>query len=341
MRRPRPAVLYKENSVEDYSDLIMANEDVLDRSSEYFTNWTMTLTLRHTTKTGISRMNWLAIIRNYENSSNIARDKYARLRNQVEDLVGSLKTSQDEDVLAEISEQLLTVVVNAIIYNDYEIQENPCFVGGIPIQMFQTSTLTLQMFISAGGLNVLVEFLEDDYEDERDLVLIGVNGICRVCLSCRDLRRKTIFARILSRNSVLDPLSLVLSRVLDEDGELAEVIEGRIANTFFIFSQAENHVKEMVAERTSGPLTVLAGVLKELRRMSPVHQVTMLKFIQNLSMLSTTLDALQNSNAIDVLTELLQSTMGRSHFREVSNQILNTIYNMSFEQDSTGRRSIE
>ena len=30
-RRARPAALYKENSVEDYSDLIMANEDVLDR----------------------------------------------------------------------------------------------------------------------------------------------------------------------------------------------------------------------------------------------------------------------------------------------------------------------
>ena len=46
--------------------------------------------------------------------------------------------------------------------------------------MYQTSTLTLQMFVSAGGLNVLVEFLEDDYEDERELVLIGVNGIWSV-----------------------------------------------------------------------------------------------------------------------------------------------------------------
>lgn len=154
--------------------------------------------------------------------ANIARDKHARLRNQVEGLVGSLKTSQDEEVLGEISEQLLAVfcdfpetksiiisahgmlpileildlcrrrditlcllkIVNAIIYDDYEIQENLCFVGGIPIinefaakkypteirleaaafvqQMYQTSTLTLQMFVSAGGLNVLVEFLEDD-----------------------------------------------------------------------------------------------------------------------------------------------------------------------------------
>ena len=54
----------------------------------------------------------------------------------------------------------------------------------------------------------------------------------------------------------------------------------------------------------------------------------MLKFIKNLSMLSTTLDSLQNSNAIDVLTELLRTSMKESHFREISNQVLNTIYNM-------------
>lgn len=77
-----------------------------------------------------------------------------------------------------------------------------------------------------------------------------------------------------------------------------------------------------------GPADTIPGVLKELRRMTPIHQITMLKFIKNLSMLSTTLDSLQNSNAIDVLTDLLRSTMKRTHFREVSNQILNTIYNM-------------
>jgi hypothetical protein len=62
--------------------------------------------------------------------------------------------------------------------------------------------------------------------------------------------------------------------------------------------------------------------------MTPTHQITMLKFIKNLSMLSTTLDSLQNSNAIDVLTELLSSSLEKAHFREMSNQILNTIYNL-------------
>lgn len=62
--------------------------------------------------------------------------------------------------------------------------------------------------------------------------------------------------------------------------------------------------------------------------MSPNHQITMLKFIKNLSMLSTTLDSLQNSNAIDVLTDLLRNSLREPHFREVSNQVLNTIYNL-------------
>ena len=241
--------------------------------------------------------------------ANVARDKYARVCTQVEGLVGSLKTTQADDLLEDISDQLLEFlsdlpetkgvvisahgmlpileiletsrhrdiifnllrIVNTIIFGDVETQENLCFVGGIPLitryaskkfpseirleaaafvrQMFQTSTLTLQMFVSAGGLKVLVEFLEEDYEEERDLVLIGVNGIWSV-FELQGPTPKNDFCRILSRSSVLDPLSLVLSRVLDEEGELAELCEGRIANIFFLFSQAESHVKELIAERT-------------------------------------------------------------------------------------------
>jgi serine/threonine protein kinase len=320
--------------------------------------------------------------------TNIARDKYAQLRTKVEALVGQLKIAQDDNALLEISEDLmesfalfeetksviisahgvlpileiledctrldivlnLLKIVNAIIFNDDEVLENLCFVGGIPKinkfaskkfpreirleaaafvrQMYQTSTLILQMFVSAGGLTVLVDFLEDDYDDDRELVLIGVNGIWSV-FELQGSTPKNDFCRILSRNSVLDPLSLVLNRVLNEPAdsgeqrELAELCESRIASIFFIFSQAENYVKEFVAE-----WTVLHRVLKNLKKMSPAHQITMLKFIKNLSMLSATLDALHNSNAIDVLTELLANGMNQPHFRELSNQILTTIYNL-------------
>ncbi|RSL82399.1 hypothetical protein CEP52_016980 [Fusarium oligoseptatum] len=262
--------------------------------------------------------------------ANIARDRHARLAEKVEGLVRSLKTTEGEDALAEFSEDLLALlwensevknliisahgllpileilepctvksrqymilqllkVVNAIILDDVEIQENLCFVGGIPIitkfaarqysdeirleaaafvrQMYQTSTLTLQMFVSAGGLNVLVEFLDEDYDVTRDLVLIGVNGIWN----------------------------------------------------------AENYVKEVVADRQ-----VLKSVLKDLRRMTPIHQITMLKFIKNLSMLSTTIESLHSADAIEFLIDLLSYSMkkGQTHFREISNQVLNTLFNL-------------
>ncbi|KAI4919372.1 hypothetical protein J4E90_001505 [Alternaria incomplexa] len=335
---------------------------------------------------------------NLEN--NVARDRDDRLTKMTESLVGCLKTSQPDDELLDIADQLLQVlhespdkrsiilrshgmlpileilgtrphnevvlpllkIINLIILEDSESQESLSFLGGIPTicyfaskkfpsdirkeaaafvrQMYQTSTLTLQMFIGCGGINVLVEFLEEDIDAERDLVLIGVNGVFGV-FELQGPTPKNDFCRIFSRSSVLYPLSLVLNRMVEEDGEVARLIVGRIVQIFLIFSQAESHVKDLVADRM-----ILKRVLKDLRKMAPPHQITMLKFIKNLSSLSSTHEALQNSNAIDILIELLKSTrqkdaMSRSQqrsasdparlppfHREISNQILNTMYNL-------------
>lgn len=105
------------------------------------------------------------------------------------------------------------------------------------------------MFVSAGGLNVLVEFLDEDYEMSQDLVLIGVNGIWNV-FELQGPTPKNDFCRIFSRSKILDPLAAILHKVLDEDrDELSELVEGRIVNIFYLFSQAEPYVKEAVAER--------------------------------------------------------------------------------------------
>jgi len=164
----------------------------------------------------------------------------------------------------------LLKIINLIIHEDGESQESLSFLGGIPIictfaskkyssdirkeaaafvrQMYQTSTLTLQMFIGCGGINVLVEFLEEDIDEERDLVLIGVNGVWNV-FELQGPTPKNDFCRILSRSSVLYPLSLVLNRVIEERDEVAQLMQGRIVSIFLIFSQAESHVKDLVADR--------------------------------------------------------------------------------------------
>ena len=243
---------------------------------------------------------------NLEN--NVARDRDDRLTKMTEGLVGCLKTSQPDDELLEIADQLLQVlhespdkrsiilrshgmlpileilgtrphnevvlpllkIINLIILEDAESQESLSFLGGIPTicyfaskkfpsdirkeaaafvrQMYQTSTLTLQMFIGCGGINVLVEFLEEDIDAERDLVLIGVNGVFGV-FELQGPTPKNDFCRIFSRSSVLYQLSLVLNRMVEEDGEVARLIVGRIVQIFLIFSQAESHVKDLVADR--------------------------------------------------------------------------------------------
>lgn len=65
------------------------------------------------------------------------------------------------------------------------------------------------MFVSAGGLNVLVEFLDEDYDSARDLVLIGVNGIWNVFelqVSCEESLNKRavtdVNARALPRRMI-------------------------------------------------------------------------------------------------------------------------------------------
>ncbi|RMZ87937.1 hypothetical protein DV736_g4835, partial [Chaetothyriales sp. CBS 134916] len=368
----------EQDEDEDFSDLFAPYSQVFETASAHSADSANGLML--------ASMVFEEPLPEMDLESNLARDKHARLRADVESLVGQLKLLQDDDALLRISADLLhcfdvfsdtkaviisahgvlpileiledclsmdvvfnlLLIINNLIAADLDVQQNLCFVGGIPKiskytskkfpkeirrhaagfvhHMYETSEQSLQMFVSAGGLSVLVDFLEDDYDDDRELVLTGVNGIWSV-FELQGSTPKNDFCRILSRNSVLEPLSLVLNRVLDdvEDGDHEEtyMCEARIASIFFIFSQAENYVKELVAERT-----VLHRVLKNLKRMSASHQITMLKFIKNLSMLSTTLDALHFSNAIDVLTDLLKDGMDKPHFREMSNQILNTIYNL-------------
>jgi hypothetical protein len=259
-------------------------------------------------------------LENINLENNVARDRDDRLTKMTEGLVGCLKTSQPDDELLDIADQLLQVlhespdkrsiilrshgmlpileilgnkphnevvlpllkIINLIILEDAEAQENLSFLGGIPTicnfaskkypsdirkeaaafvrQMYQTSTLTLQMFIGCGGINVLVEFLEEDIDAERDLVLIGVNGVFGV-FELQGPTPKNDFCRIFSRSSVLYPLSLVLNRMVEEDGEVARLIVERIVHIFLIFSQAESHVKDLVADRM---------ILKR-KSMYPVH----------------------------------------------------------------------
>jgi hypothetical protein len=102
---------------EDFSDILGSDERSLGRPDDDAGSDHSGLTLQPK----LSNNSWLGDIDDEDDpfaqleegldevdlEANIARDKYARLRNQVEGWVTSLKTSQDDEVLGDISEQLV------------------------------------------------------------------------------------------------------------------------------------------------------------------------------------------------------------------------------------------
>ena len=105
-------------------------------------------------------------------------------------------------------------VLNLIIFQDPEAQENLCLIGAIPVvmsftakhfthdirleaahfvyAMCSTSSLTLQFVLSCRGLKTLVELIDEDYNEQKDLVWLGVGCVNSVMelqvsplLSCR------------------------------------------------------------------------------------------------------------------------------------------------------------
>lgn len=123
----------------------------------------------------------------------------------------------------------------------------------------------------------------------------------------------------------------MLAQILDEDPTEKLYIRAKIINIFLLFSQAETQVKESMADRfvmkskvyryqQDGTTNIMSGILKDIRRLSSPEQIIVLKFLKNISMLSTTLDALQNANAIEVLVDLLFENVNKKHVKVLSYQ---------------------
>jgi len=227
--------------------------------------------------------------------------------------------------------------------DDIEVQESLCFMGGIPIvtkfafkpfasnirheaaaffqQICQTSTLTMQIFVSCRGLNVIAQILEEDYRTEKDLVLVGVGAIWNV-FNLQSSTPKNEFCRIFAKSGILEPLSKILQYVLDDGDAGSEVYAGRIVDTFLLFSQADGYVKELLASRNilrrMAPFVrtlLMIGLFKNLKRLLVAQQVIMLKVIKNLSSASNTLETLDSVGTIELLADFLITNSKSAHYK--------------------------
>ncbi|CAH9081324.1 unnamed protein product [Cuscuta europaea] len=115
-------------------------------------------------------------------------------------------------------------VLNLIIKDNTDFQENACLVGLVPVvmsfaapdrpreirmeaayffqQLCQSSSLTLQMFISNRGIPILVGFLEADYAKYREMVHMAIDGMWQV-FKLQHSTPRNDFCRIAAKNGIL------------------------------------------------------------------------------------------------------------------------------------------
>ena len=255
-------------------------------------------------------------------------------------LLELLETNIEDELILLILE-----ILNSLAHEDEEVQENIAFVGGISSitkfahrkytqeirmqsaifvkQILASSDLNAQIFVSCRGLNILTEFLEEDYYEAKTLVSTGIEGTLRVFSLQGKYTPKNDLCRIMARTGVLEPLTHTLHVLLGAESspDHVEALTS-ILQIMLNFAQADQYVKNLIATRN-----VLKRLLMDLRLMRGDHLITCLKFIKSLSSVSSTLEVLHNANAIERLVQLLSNT-AETWYQEAANHVLTTLFNL-------------
>ncbi|CAD5322420.1 unnamed protein product [Arabidopsis thaliana] len=118
-------------------------------------------------------------------------------------------------------------------------------------QLCQSSSLTLQMFISCRGIPVLVGFLEADYAKHREMVHLAIDGMWQVFKLKKSISRND-FCRIAAKNGILlrlvntlyslseaTRLASISGDALILDGQTPRARSGQLDPNNPIFSQRE------------------------------------------------------------------------------------------------------
>lgn len=90
--------------------------------------------------------------------------------------------------------------------------------------------------------------MDENYGEQKDLVWMAVDGICRV-FDMQGSTPRNDFCRMFAKERLLDPLSSALLAVAGDDDDLAQSALNKIVHILLIFSQSDLKVKMELAQR--------------------------------------------------------------------------------------------
>jgi Protein kinase domain len=177
------------------------------------------------------------------------------------------------------------------------------------------SDATRKMFIACGGLPPLVGFLEEPYPEGRALIFNAIDCIRHVFeLSTNP---KNDFCRLFCKYGLPTPMTRCFAAI-DSDSSHPDAKEytTKIAELILLFSNGDAFVKQAFVKPR-----VLSHLLRVLMKLGHNDQKHIIKAIKNFSMDPSTLDMLEDANAIPALIPFLNS----QHV-EVQHQVLIAMY---------------
>ena len=101
------------------------------------------------------------------------------------------------------------------------------------------------------GLKVLVDLLDEDYVEQRDLVVHALDGICNV-FELQSPTPKNDFCRMFIREGLLNPLSSALINVMAADADTSAEMKSKIIQILLVFCQvsmSDVHVRNALGTR--------------------------------------------------------------------------------------------
>jgi hypothetical protein len=204
-----------------------------------------------------------------------------------------------------------------VIHDNFEIQDTFCFLGGVPVVlefakqkyekkirkqaanfvkvMLSSNQLASQMFISCRGLQVLVTFLDEKYEEDREVVWIAIDGIHHV-LSMPSPAPKNNFCVLLLKCGAFARLTETLKFVIYDKNKAAQEYVGKIINIINIFSRTDSIIKEQMSTRQ-----ILRVLVNQIEHVQVTDRLSLIKCIKNLSVSPTALYSLQKLDPTSLL----------------------------------------
>ena len=104
-------------------------------------------------------------------------------------------------------------------------------------QLYDTDE-TLKLIMSAGTLEVLPKLLDTEYDENKDLITVGLDCIFKVI--DLDIKFEECF-KIWASNRTIERLAIILIRVLNDPNESGLIT--KVAYLFLNFSMASREVK--------------------------------------------------------------------------------------------------